>query len=75
MRTHLSHRNAPAYYTDTLGERFLRDAFKVTVQDFATQFEAYALSGVPGLAQANNNQRRVDKKKSVRQMLNNSLCA
>lgn len=65
----------PAYHADSVAEHFLRDAFKVTVQDFATKFEAYALSGIPGLAEANNNQRRVDKKKGIRQMLTTSLCA
>lgn len=73
VRTHSSHRNAPSYQCDNISERFLRDSFKVTVQDFATRFEAYALSGVKGLADANNNKRRVDKKIEIRQMITNQL--
>ena len=69
-----SHPNRPYFAVDSVGTRFIESVLGMSLEDFGTKFEAYAVAGINGLAR-NDNEKRDLLKKSVRLMLRNSLRA
>ncbi|KAH8108319.1 hypothetical protein DFH11DRAFT_1732041 [Phellopilus nigrolimitatus] len=72
VRTDSEHNNVPEYYIDTISRNFIEIYLAMSVHDFYTKFESYALLGLRGVT-ANDNERRTLLKKTVRAMTRSAL--
>lgn len=71
-RTNAMHPNEPYYIVDPISRDFLESIVGMSVHEFYTKFEAFAIAGHKGLANTDNDRRNL-LKKSVRQMVRRKL--
>lgn len=77
VRTSPEGTHVPVIYYDELSERFIQEGLGTPVSHMTTNFEAFAMSGMKGLAkkkgQANRDTRRIAAKAAVRGQINKGL--
>lgn len=77
VRTSPEGTHNPVIYYDNLSERFIQEGLGTPVSHLTANFEAFAMSGMNGLAkskaQASRDSRRIAAKAAVRGKINNGL--